>query len=146
MLKAFLQTAENGNYFYLKLTNLGGKKGLIIQLILHPGHQVVNVLGRRALDGLLYIGAISPVILISTEKQQNTFLKSCIIYLHIRHEHESSTDKTIILPFGQDITYLVVDKKQERETQKYLQSDSMSTGSERRSLPPDYRLNTESIG
>lgn len=46
-------------------SNLGGKKCLIIQLILHPGHQVVDVLGCRAFDGLLNIGAISPVILVS---------------------------------------------------------------------------------
>lgn len=45
-------------------SNLGGEKCLIIQLILHPGHQVVDVLGRRAFNGLLNIGAVSPVILI----------------------------------------------------------------------------------
>lgn len=45
-------------------SDLGGEKCLIIQLILHPSHQIVNVLGCRAFDGLLNIGAISPVILI----------------------------------------------------------------------------------
>lgn len=46
-------------------SNLGGEKCLIIQLILHPGHQVVDVLWRRAFDRFLDIGAICPVILIS---------------------------------------------------------------------------------
>lgn len=46
-------------------SNLRGKKCLIIQLILYPGHQVVYVLGSRAFDRLLNVGTISPVILIS---------------------------------------------------------------------------------
>lgn len=46
-------------------SDLGGKKCLIIQLILHPGHQVVNVFGSGAFDRLFNICSISPVILIS---------------------------------------------------------------------------------
>lgn len=46
-------------------SNLGGKKCLIIQLILHPGHQVVYVFGSGAFDRLLNVGAVSPVVLIS---------------------------------------------------------------------------------
>lgn len=45
-------------------SDLGGKERLIIQLILHPGHQVVYVLGRRAFDWLFNVGPISPVILV----------------------------------------------------------------------------------
>lgn len=44
--------------------NLGGEQRLIIQLVLHPGHEVVNVLGRGALDGLLHRVAVSPVVLV----------------------------------------------------------------------------------
>jgi len=54
----------------VKLTNLGREKCLIIQLILHPGHQVVDVLGCRTFDRLFNIGAISPVILIPAKKEQ----------------------------------------------------------------------------
>lgn len=54
----------------LNLTDLGGEKWLIIQLILDPSHQVVDVLGRRAFDGLLNVGAVSPVVLISTGEEQ----------------------------------------------------------------------------
>lgn len=60
------------------LTYLGGEKCLIVQLILHPGHQVVDVLGRGAFDRLLNIGAISPVILISTKKEQNKSASSIV--------------------------------------------------------------------
>lgn len=51
--------------------DLGGKKCLIIQLILHPGHQVVDVLGCRAFDRLLNISAISPMILISRSSRHH---------------------------------------------------------------------------
>lgn len=49
-------------------TYLGWKERLIIQLILHPGHQVVDVLWCGAFDGLLNVRAVGPVILVSTEK------------------------------------------------------------------------------
>lgn len=103
-----------------KLTNLGGEKCLIIQLILHPGHQVVNVLGRGAFDGLLNIGAISPVILISTETQQSKLhywlaYETWKLYMHsfcllVRtQQHNLGVDK-------------LKKKEQEGEMQKYLQS------------------------
>lgn len=43
---------------------LGREKSLIVQLVLHPGHQIVNVFGSRALDGLLNVCAVSPVVFI----------------------------------------------------------------------------------
>lgn len=49
---------------YHILTNLGREESLVIQLILHPGHEVVDVLWGRTLNRFLNIRAISPVILI----------------------------------------------------------------------------------
>ena len=45
-------------------TNLAWKECLIINLVLDPGHQVVNILGCRALDRLLHLLAICPVVLV----------------------------------------------------------------------------------
>ena len=45
-------------------TNLAWKERLIINLVLDPGHQVVNILGCRALDRLLHLLAICPVVLV----------------------------------------------------------------------------------
>lgn len=33
---------------------------------MHPGHEVIDILGSGALDGLLDVGSISPVVLIPT--------------------------------------------------------------------------------
>ena len=44
-------------------SDLTGEEGLVIQLVLDPGHQEVDVLGGRALDGFLHLVTISPVIL-----------------------------------------------------------------------------------
>ena len=44
-------------------TDLAGEEVLIVQLVLHPGHQEVNVLGCRTLDWFLHLVTISPVIL-----------------------------------------------------------------------------------
>lgn len=44
--------------------DLGGKQGLVVQLVLHPSHQIVNILGRAALDGLLYGQTVGPVVLV----------------------------------------------------------------------------------
>lgn len=33
---------------------------------MHPSHEVINILGSRAFDGLLDVGSISPVVLIPT--------------------------------------------------------------------------------
>lgn len=33
---------------------------------MHPGHEVINILGSRAFDGLLDVGSISPMVLIPT--------------------------------------------------------------------------------
>lgn len=48
-------------------TDLRREEGFIIQLILNPGHQVVDVLRSRTLDGLLDVGPVCPVILISDD-------------------------------------------------------------------------------
>lgn len=40
------------------------EKCFIIELILNPGHQVINVLWSRALDWLFNVGPIGPVVLI----------------------------------------------------------------------------------
>mmetsp|Transcript_23730 Transcript_23730/g.77254 ORF Transcript_23730/g.77254 Transcript_23730/m.77254 type:complete len:229 (-) Transcript_23730:6-692(-) len=60
---------EDVLHFALKLlgersTDIGGEDILVIQLLLHPCHQVVDVLGSRALDGLLDVHPIRPVILV----------------------------------------------------------------------------------
>lgn len=54
---------------WIKRTDLGREEGFVIQLILNPGHQVVNVLGSRALNGLLNVGPICPMILVSKGKE-----------------------------------------------------------------------------
>lgn len=54
-----------------KLTNLGREKCFIIQLILHPCHQVVNILGSRTFDGLFDVSSISPVVFIPKRKMEN---------------------------------------------------------------------------
>lgn len=48
--------------------DLGREEGLVVQLVLYPGHQVVNVLGGGAFDGLLNVGAICPVVLVSRSR------------------------------------------------------------------------------
>ena len=45
-------------------SNLAGKESLVVYLVLYPSHQVVNVLGSRALDGLLHVLAVRPVVLV----------------------------------------------------------------------------------
>ena len=47
-------------------SDLAGEEGLVIQLVLDPGHQEVDVLGGRALDGFLHLVSICPVILKET--------------------------------------------------------------------------------
>ena len=47
--------------------NLAGEEGLVVQLVLDPGHQEVDVLGGGALDWLLHLVAICPVILQETK-------------------------------------------------------------------------------
>ena len=49
-------------------TDLAGEEVLIVQLVLHPGHQEVNVLGCGALDWFLHLVTISPVILATIMK------------------------------------------------------------------------------
>lgn len=44
--------------------DLGRKQRLVVQLVLHPGHQVVNVLGGAALDRLLHRLSVGPVVLV----------------------------------------------------------------------------------
>lgn len=48
-------------------TDLRREEGFVIQLILNPGHQVVDVLRSRTLDGFLDVGPVGPVILISDD-------------------------------------------------------------------------------
>ena len=47
-----------------KRTYLYWEESLIVELVLHPRHQVVDVLWRRALDRLLYRLAICPMVLV----------------------------------------------------------------------------------
>ena len=48
-------------------SDLAWEEGLIVQLILDPSHQEVDVLGGGALDWLLHLVAICPVILQETK-------------------------------------------------------------------------------
>lgn len=48
----------------LVFTYFGGEERLVVELVLRPRHEVVNVLGRRALDGLLDGVSVGPVVLI----------------------------------------------------------------------------------
>ena len=59
-------------------SDLAGEEGLVIQLVLDPGHQEVDVLGGRALDGFLHLVAICPVIL----KETPTYLTNYSGPLH----------------------------------------------------------------
>ena len=52
-------------------SNLGGEDGLIIQLVLHPRHEIINVLWRRDLHRLLEVHSIRPVVLISDTHTTN---------------------------------------------------------------------------
>lgn len=80
------------------LTDLGWEEGLVVQLVLNPGHQVVDVLGGRALDGFLNVGAVGPVILVPSAEeggregarnkecqvQQEGKKKGCVSQLNIK--------------------------------------------------------------
>ena len=44
--------------------DLGGEERLLVELVLDPGHEVVDVLGGRALDGFLDGVAVGPVVLV----------------------------------------------------------------------------------
>lgn len=46
------------------ITDFGREESLVVELVLHPSHQVVDVLGRRALDRLLDSLAVGPVVLV----------------------------------------------------------------------------------
>lgn len=50
-------------------TYFGRKQSLFVQLILNPRHQIINVLGSRALDRLLNVGPVRPMILVSKQKE-----------------------------------------------------------------------------
>lgn len=45
-------------------TDLAGEERLVIQLVLNPSHEIVDVLGGRALDGLLDRLPVRPVVLV----------------------------------------------------------------------------------
>ena len=47
-----------------RLTYLYGEEGLVVELVLHPRHQVVDVLWRRALDWLFHRLAVRPMVFI----------------------------------------------------------------------------------
>lgn len=66
---------------------LGREKSLIVQLVLHPGHQIVNVFGSRALDGLLNVCAVSPVVFIpwSSRHHRTASLSAELSYGAIQH-------------------------------------------------------------
>ena len=60
--------------------DLAGEEGLVIQLILDPGHEEVDVLGCGALNGLLHLVTICPVIL-KAEKYYITKLETPLLHL-----------------------------------------------------------------
>src|ERR1700691_2370879 len=41
-------------------TDFGGENGFVIELILHPHHQIVDVIGRGDLHRALHVGSIGP--------------------------------------------------------------------------------------
>ena len=45
-------------------TDLAGEESLVVYLVLYPGHQVVDVLGGGALDWLLDVFPVSPVVFV----------------------------------------------------------------------------------
>ena len=44
---------------------LGGEELLVVELLLDPGHEIVDVLGRRAAQRLLDRHAVHPVVLVA---------------------------------------------------------------------------------
>ena len=48
--------------------DLAGEESLVIQLILDPGHQKVNIFGCRAFDGFLHLITVRPVVLRRTSQ------------------------------------------------------------------------------
>lgn len=56
------------------LTDLRRKKCLIIELVLDPSHEVINILGSRTFDWLLDVGSISPMILIPLQSTNRFIL------------------------------------------------------------------------
>jgi len=51
--------------------DLGRKQGFVVQLVLHPGHQIVNVLGGAAFDGLLHGQTVGPVVFVFRSSRHN---------------------------------------------------------------------------
>ena len=63
------ESFENGFNTTLKMgwkldTNFARKESLVVQLVLDPGHQVVNVLGGRALDWFLHHLTVRPMVFV----------------------------------------------------------------------------------
>ena len=63
------QSLENGLHNGLEVgreldTNLARKKGLVVQLVLHPCHQIIDVFRSRALDRLFHRLPICPMVLV----------------------------------------------------------------------------------
>lgn len=52
--------------------NFRREQRFVIQLILHPSHQVINVLGSTALDGFLHRLSVGPVILVFRSGRHDT--------------------------------------------------------------------------
>lgn len=63
-----------------KLTDLWREKCFIVELVLHPGHEIIYILGSRALDWLLDVGPISPMVLISKRNIDSITLTHHVIY------------------------------------------------------------------
>ena len=61
-------------------SNLAGEEGLVIQLILDPGHEEVDVFWCGALNWLLHLITICPVIL-QEEKYYFTKLENPLLHL-----------------------------------------------------------------
>lgn len=53
---------------------------------MHPGHEVINILGSRAFDGLLDVGSISPVVLIPAGNNDEKYSLNIFEATEIRRE------------------------------------------------------------
>lgn len=58
--------------FWKGNANLRREQRFVVQLILHPCHQVIDVLGRTALDRFLHRLAIRPVVLVLRPRGHDT--------------------------------------------------------------------------
>lgn len=69
-----------GTYFWRK-------QSLVVQLVLNPRHQIINVLWSRALNRLLNVGPVRPMILVSKHKEMRGVRKNRDEYCHTVKTH-----------------------------------------------------------